>query len=142
MSKNSKNQNKDMDYYTSKTVISNSHSLYPYFDEYCRLSRNLYNGSLFRLRQNFTSLNKESLSDNEKEVVQEIYKVIDTYQLSKPKTLISYKFLEKLMRVNSNPDFFAGLPMQSSQLVLKDAIRDFKSWLASLSKYKKKPSLF
>ena len=142
MSKNSKNQNKDIDYYTSKTVINNSHSLYPYFDEHCRLSRNLYNASLFRLRQNFTSLNKESLSDNEKEVVQEIYKVIDTYQLSKPKTLISYKFLEKLMRVNSNPDFFAGLPMQSSQLVLKDAIRDFKSWLASLSKYKKEPSLF
>jgi putative transposase len=142
LSKNSKNQNKDIDYYTSKTVISNSHSLYSYLYEYCRLSRNLYNASLFRLRQNFTSLNKENLSDNEKEVVQEIYKVIDTYQLSKPKTLISYKFLEKLMRVNFNPDFFAGLPMQSSQLVLKDAIRDFKSWLASLSKYKKEPSLF
>ena len=124
MSKNSKNQN--IDYYTSKTVISNSHSLYSYLYEYCRLSRNLYNASLFRLRQNFTSLNKENLSDNEKEVVQEIYKVIDTYQLSKPKTLISYKFLEKLMRVNFNPDFFAGLPMQSSQLVLKDAIRDYE----------------
>ena len=44
------------------------------------------------------------------------------------------------MRATGNPDFFAGLPMQTAQQVLKDAVHDFKAWLDSLKKYKKDPS--
>ena len=140
---NKKKKDKNIDYYTSKTVINNSHSLYSYLYEYCKLSKNLYNATLFRLRQNFTAKDKESLSDNEKEVVQEINKVIEKYSDYKvPKSIISYKFLEKQMRVTNNPDFFSGLPMQTSQLILKDAIRDFKGWLSALKSYKEDSSKF
>ena len=44
------------------------------------------------------------------------------------------------MRATDNPDFFAGLPMQTAQQVLKDAVHDFKAWLDSLKEYKKNPS--
>ena len=137
-----KQTNKDTVYCTSKTLISSSHVLYPYLSEYCKLSKNLYNASLFRLRQNFTARNKKCFSDNEKEVIQEINKVIERYHYSAPKSIISYKFLDKQMRITENLDFFSGLPMQTSQLVLKDAIRDFKSWLSALNEYNECPSKF
>ena len=57
---NKKKKDKNIDYYTSKTVINNSHSLYSYLYEYCKLSKNLYNATLFRLRQNFTARDKDS----------------------------------------------------------------------------------
>lgn len=46
------------------------------------------------------------------------------------------------MRVTHNPDFFAGLPMQTAQAVVKSAVTDFKNWLASLKEYKKHPEKF
>ena len=49
----------------------------------------------------------------------------------------SYAALDKIMRATDNPDFFAGLPMQTAQQVLKDAVHDFKAWLDSLKEYKK-----
>lgn len=133
---------KNTEYCTSKTVIDSSHPLYSYLYEYSKLSKNLYNATLFRIRQNFTLRDKEHLSDNEKEVLQEIDKVKERFHLSTPKSLLSYKFLDKMMRVTNNPDFFSGLPMQTSQLILKDAVRDFKSWLSALKGYKEDPSLY
>lgn len=40
------------------------------------------------------------------------------------------------MRVTENPDFFIGLPMQTAQAMVKQAVTDFKNWLASLREYK------
>lgn len=46
------------------------------------------------------------------------------------------------MRVTENPDFFIGLPMQTAQAIVKQAVTDFKNWLASLREYKKHPEKF
>ena len=46
------------------------------------------------------------------------------------------------MRITGNPDFFAGLPMQTAQAVVKQAVQDFKNWHKSLAAYKKDPSSF
>ena len=46
------------------------------------------------------------------------------------------------MRVTQNPDFFAGLPMQSAQATVKHACSDFQNWLSTLKKYKQNPALF
>lgn len=46
------------------------------------------------------------------------------------------------MRVTENPDFFIGLPMQTAQAMVKQAVTDFKNWLASLREYKKHPEKF
>ena len=56
--------------------------------------------------------------------------------------MISYNHLEKLMRVTENPDFFAGLPMQTAQAIVKQAVTDFNNWLKSLKAYAKHPENF
>lgn len=131
-------------YNVSKTVITkaNNKELYEYLYQQSSLSKNLYNAALYRLRQNFTMQGKTELSDNEKEVLTEIEKTVAATGLAKPKLCISYKFLEKLMRVNNNPDFFAGLPMQTAQHIIKQACRDFTSWIKALKSFGKDPSAF
>ena len=131
-------------YQVSQTIISKKRypELYNYFLSYCSLSKNLYNASLYRLRQNFTSFSKEVLTSNENEVKKEIELTVLKTGLEKPKYSMNYRFLEKLMRVTNNSDFFTYLPMQTAQAVLKDAVNDFKCWLASAKSYHLNPTAF
>ena len=129
---------------TTRTVLSSSKNK-EFFNYACplmELSRRLYNAALFRIRQNFTARKKEKLSANERQVMDEISLTASTYHLVKPKAFISYFFLEKLMRATNNPDFFAGLPMQTAQCVLKQAVSDFKGWIKAVKSYNKDPSSF
>lgn len=131
-------------YRVSKTVISKAKysQLFSYLQDNSALATALYNAALFRIRQNFTARGKDILTANEQSVRDEISLTVKTYPLQMPKSMLSYLFLEKMMRVNANPDFFAGLPMQSSQAILKNAVHDFKSWLSALKAYKQRPSDF
>lgn len=131
-------------YLADQTMISknNCKEIYLYLDSYALLSKKLYNAALFRVRQIFTGYEKEHRSANEVEVFDEVALLESIYPFIHVKKVISYSHLEKLMRVTGNPDFFAGLPMQTAQAVVKTAVQDFKNWLASLRKYKKDPSLF
>ena len=131
-------------YRVSKTVVKQSEhpELFALFTKYGVLATNLYNAGLFRVRQNFTMHGKEVLHPLEQEVKLEIERTVTENQLGRPRRSLSYVFLEKLMRVTENPDFFAGLPMQAAQNVLNQVCRDFKSWLAACKQYKKDPSGF
>lgn len=106
------------------------------------LAKNLYNAALFRIRQVFTGWDKEHRTDLEQLVFDELIQTKLTYKSFKPRRVLSYAALDKIMRATQNPDFFAGLPMQSAQAVIKDAVHDFKAWLDALKQYKKTPSLF
>lgn len=121
-------------YQVTKTSINTKHELYGYCSKMTSLSRSLYNASLFRVRNIFTGFDKESLSDLEKEVFSE---VLQTEQACncKIRNIISYNSLEKMMRITANPDFFAGLPMQSAQAMVKKAVTDFQNWKKALRKY-------
>ena len=46
------------------------------------------------------------------------------------------------MRANGNPDFFAGLPMQTAQRVLKEAADVFGAWQSALKEYGCRPWKF
>ena len=50
---------------------------------------------------------------------------------------LSYKALDKILRVTKNPDYFAGLPMQTAEAVVHQAVNNFNSWLKALRDYKK-----
>ena len=52
--------------------IKNNHPLYEYCVANSKLATNLFNATLFRQRHLFTSRNKETLSINEQEVIDEI----------------------------------------------------------------------
>lgn len=131
-------------YRVSKTLISKKRypELHTYFNGYALLARNLYNAALFRLRQNFTMKGKECLSANEQQVLDEIRLAMEVKNLGKPGRYLTYSCLEKMMRTAGNPDFFAGLPMQSAQEVLKAAIRSMKSWKEACQGYRADPSAY
>lgn len=105
-------------------------------------SRNLRNAVLFRIRQHYTSYGKDSLQPLQEEVRNEIIRTCEKTGRTMPKRVISYSFMDKLLRVNENPDYFSGLPMQSAQATAKETINDFENWLKALAAYQKDPSLF
>ena len=131
-----------MSYRVIQCQIAPDNLIYDYCDSNAHKAKLLYNAALFRIRQIFTGWDKDSHTDNEKEIFAEVDLLQQTYPSIKVKRVISYCHLEKLMRVTHNPDFFAGLPMQSAQAVVKHAVTDFSNWLKSLRAYKKDPSKF
>ena len=106
------------------------------------LAKLLYNAALFRIRQTFTGWDKDARTDNEQEVFDEIAVAQKACTSMKVRRVLSYKALDRIMRANSNPDFFAGLPMQTAQAVLKQAVHDFRVWLNQLKDYRKHPSKY
>ena len=131
-----------MAYSVAQRVISKKDSIYDYCDDLSRKSKLLYNASLFRIRNIFTGYEKEHRTDNEEDVFCEVHALQDVYPQIHVRKVISYKHLEKLMRVTENPDFFAGLPMQTAQAIVKQAVTDFNNWLKSLKDYAKHPEDF
>ena len=131
-----------MAYSVAQRVISKKDSIYDYCDDLSRKSKLLYNASLFRIRNIFTGYEKEHRTDNEEDVFCEVHALQDVYPQIHVRKVISYNHLEKLMRVTENPDFFAGLPMQTAQAIVKQAATDFNNWLKSLKAYAKHPEGF
>ena len=86
----------------------------PFADRYSRLAKLLYNAALFRIRQVFTGWDKEERTNLEKSVFAEIQCAKETYKGFTCRRVLSYKALDKILRANKNPDFFAGLPMQTA----------------------------
>ena len=131
-------------YMAERTVLTEGihRQAFALADRNARLAKLLYNAALFRMRQVFTGWDKAERTDNEKEVFGELDLLRKAYPGLGVRRVLSYRALEKLMRVTDNPDFFSGLPMQSAQAVLKAAAGDFKNWLAALRAYKKDPSKF
>ena len=126
-------------------ILSRQHfpEVFAFAEKNSVLSKNLYNAALFRLRQTFTGCEKESRSEHEREVFTEIEKTIQaTNGKFKPKRILNYNALDKILRANENPDFFSGLPMQTAQAVVRAAASDFSNWLKALTEYKKSPGKF
>ena len=132
--------------YTSQQIhITKKNAvLYSYCNEMTQCAKNLRNACVFRMRQHYTSYGKDSaeLKQLQLEVEEEITCTSECYPNISVARTISYRFMEKLMRVTENPDFFNGLPMQSAQHILKHVCKDFKGWLSALSSYKKHPEKF
>ena len=131
-----------MAFSVTQRVISSEDMIYSYCDDFCRKAKLLYNAALFRIRNIFTGYEKEHRTDNEEDVFCEVHALQDVHPQIHVRKVISYNHLEKLMRVTEDPDFFIGLPMQTAQAMVKQAVTDFKNWLASLREYKKHPEKF
>ena len=132
----------------TQCVISDKKNtaLFRLFTWYCVLANNLYNACLFRIRQVFCGFKKEDRTLLEKIVFDEVAKAEKECRINgrpfKARRRLSYSVLDKILRCTKNPDYFAGLPMQSAQSVAKEAVTVFKAWLSALSTFKKCPSSF
>ena len=116
--------------------------IFTFAEDNSALAKNLYNAALFRIRQVFTGWKKEHRTSLEQFVFDELEQTKAVYKSFRPRHVLSYAALDKIMRATHNSDFFAGLPMQTAQEVLKDAVHDFKTWLVSLKQYRKDPSSY
>ena len=123
-----------------------SRNRYPALFDYCAAmtekSKKLRNAVLFRMRQWFTSCNKEVLQPTQEEVRNEVALTCEKTGKRIHGKVLSYSFMDKLMRVTENPDYFSGLPMQSAEAIARETVNEFKNWLKALAKYKTKPDLF
>lgn len=123
---------------------------YPYFDTIAALCNNLRNAALYRTRQVLTMVEKpfDKLTANELEVYNEIAfalpKMGNRYKMPvKGKQFLNYNFLDALLKVTKNPDYFAvGLPKHTAQQVLKEVVKNMKSFYAGIRKHKKDPAAF
>ena len=121
----------------------NFKEIFAFADQYSQLAKALYNAALFRIRQVFTGWDKgENRTPLEQSVFDEIQCAKEMYGTFSCRCVLSYPALDKILRATKNPDFFAGLPMQTAQSIVRQAVTDFKAWLEALKAYKKDPSSF
>ena len=140
----------EIQYRTRAFRIAQKHKLFAYCDGLCARSCNLNNAVRFRQRQVYTSVRKtpEQITKSEQEVRDEISVMLSQTddQFTAPTSenpYMSYEFLDKLLRITDNPDFFAdGLPKQTAQQVIKNCVRDMTSYRKALREWKKNPAKF
>ena len=116
--------------------------VFSFAEDNSALAKNLYNAALFRIRQVFTGWGKEKLTDLQKLVFDELEQTKAVYEGFTPRRVLSYQALLKILRATNNPDYFAGLPMQTAEDTVKEAVKNFRKWLDNLKLYKQDPSLF
>ena len=134
--------------YRSRNIqIASDHPLFAWCDQMAHLSTNLYNAGLFRERQLMTSAKKDPgvWTENEIEIRNEVTHAMELFR--KPRSIpasgvVSYTFLDELMKVTSNPDYYAPLPRQSAQNCLKHVCRDLTGFFESMKAYQKDPTVF
>lgn len=137
-------------YHATKTLVKQNDALFSYFAELARLSNNLRNAALFRVRQVLTFVEKPEAqwTTNKREIHDEITAALPLMgpkfkMPTKGKTFLNYGFLNALLSVTRNPDYFAEkLPRQTSQQILKEVVANMKSFYAACRSYKKNPSAF
>ena len=131
-----------------KCHVSENDPLFAVFDEWTHLSNNLYNETLFVIRQLFTGLNKDKndMSDLESTTIDNVLNVLKSYSkklvLDKDHRLVNYNFMDYYFKKTNNKNYNSFLPKQSAQYVIKDACDSFKNWFKALRSYKKNPSKF
>lgn len=124
----------------TQICVTSDSEFYDYFATITMLANNLRNAALFRVRQVLTMVEKpfDKLTANELEVYNEIACALplmgDRYKMPvKGKQFLNYYFLDALLKVTKNPDYFAErLPKQTTQQVLKEVASDMKGFYAGI----------
>lgn len=131
-----------------KCRVSEKDPLFVVFDEWAHLSNNLYNETLFVIRQLFTGLNKDKkdMTNLESTTIKNVLKISKLYNkdiiLDKDHRLVDCNFMDFYFKKTNNKNYNSSLPKQSAQHIIKDACNSFKSWFKALKSYKKNSSKF
>ena len=131
-------------YVTRAVVVKPSWSkLYDYCRNSCEQAKLMKNAVIFRCRQLVSADGKEpgNLRELEKQVLNEFGLMCDKTE-GKKIYIPNYFAFERMFRDTKNPDFFNGLPMQSSQNIIKAVLDDFRSFFKAIKAYYKNPGKF
>lgn len=140
-------------YSVLKFAIKPGSEHYEYCDAITKAANNLRNAVLFRMRQvlTFSEKPQEKWTANEKEIHDEIEAALPemnkrSHKYSMPcahKTFLSYNFMDALLRVTRNPDYYcSSLPRQAAQQIIKEVVASMKSFYAAVREYKAVPAKF
>lgn len=136
------------EYSVYKCRLKSDNSLFCVFDEWAHLANNLYNETLFVLRQLFTGLKKDEkdITPLEKETIDNVLKIAKSYNkklvLNKDQRLVNYYFMDFYFKKTKNENYNSSLPKQTAQHVTREACDNFSTWLKALKEYNKNPSKF
>lgn len=127
-------------------------------------ANNLYNATLFRVRQVITGVkkNEKAITPNEKEILDEIFNNLpqmnklaksnhdskNPEKLFSPmemptaeRWLLSYNFVDYLYKASKNIDYFCSdLPRQSAQQTMRQVFSDMKSFFGLCRQYREDSS--
>lgn len=118
------------------------------FEEWSFLGHYLYNETLYIIRNLFTGLNKDYslITPNEEEVISNTFEALAMYDseniIGSNKRVPSYTFLNYYLSKYRRSNNYESLPKHIAQHIIKQALGDFKNWLAALKDYKKNPSKY
>lgn len=147
---------------TMEIRIKKGHKLYPYFDDMCFKSKNLYNITNFYVRQVFSGIKKDPVlrQINEQEVINNINKYIPlineikintaakknttpkTYPLlSEVNPYVNYDLINGVLKTMNQIDYIS-LPAHTNQHIIKKVFADWKSFFESIKDYKINPSKY
>lgn len=135
-------------YGIQKILIRKGDALYQYCCDTTESANDLYNATLFRIRQVLTGVYKETPTENEQSVLDEIRNALpamggDYVMPHREATFLSYRFLEKLFRVTNNSDFFdKRLSKQCAQNVVRLVVQNMKAYYAAVKTYAANPQAF
>lgn len=138
----------DKKYNIYKCYIKNDNSLYNILNEWSHLANNLYNESIFIMRQLFTGLAKspDKRQKLETTTIEDVLKIAKLYNkkiiLNEEQRLVNYLFLDFYFKKTNNENYYSLLPRQTAQSVIKEANIKFSDWLKALKDYKKNPSRY
>ena len=129
--------------YKTTTVLLNpnqDNELIEYFSENCKKAKLLKNAVIFRCRQLLFARWKDfkNLNVNQMEVLNEFKQTENRFKpIGNKYYFPSYYHFDYMFKITNNPDYYSGLPSQTTQHVIKEALEDFKGYFSSLKKYKK-----
>ena len=118
------------------------------FGAWSFLGHYLYNENLYIIRNLFTGLDKDCslVTPNEEEVISNVFKALAMYDsdniIGSNKRVPSYKFLNYYLSKYKRSNNYESLPRHTAQHIIKQALGDFKNWLAALKDYRKNPSKY
>ena len=135
-------------YHSVNVQVKQGTALFQWCDYNAHCANNLYNAALFRERQMMTSSKKaiHELTDNELEVMSEVENAKQWMTRPRevpPSGVMSYTFLNDVMRFNCNPDYYAeGFPIHCAQNILKQVTQDLNSFFKAVKKWNVAPWKF
>ena len=142
-------------YYVQNVQVKPEDTLYPYCDKLTKAANNLYNATLFRIRQVMTGVKKDpsELTENEKNVFEEIQCMLESLQNegkgnkhkmpTKEHPSLSFMFLLDLLSRTKNPDYYCeDISRQSAQQTVREVTGKISEYYSSFQKWRQDNSSF
>ena len=132
-------------YRTRQFYVKKNSRLYPYCRSLCADSAALYNRGNFIIRQYATAVESfdmiKPLYENQAQVFNLVQSILGGTKYLTESRWLSYNGIDHLLKSSKDRSYYA-LPAQVNQQVLKQLMRDYKSFFEAIKVYKTNPAAF